>query len=62
MPSTKSWAVTSRAGLVFQRTPERRWMVQVLPSALMPPLARVGTSVATSATGLLALVMSVVAG
>jgi hypothetical protein len=37
-------------------------MVQVLPSALMPPLARVGTSVATSATGLLALVMSVVAG
>jgi hypothetical protein len=37
-------------------------MVQVRPSALMPPLAWVGTSVATSATGVLALAMSVVAG
>jgi hypothetical protein len=37
-------------------------MVRVLPSALMPPLALVGTSVATSATGVLALAMSVEAG
>jgi len=37
-------------------------MVQVLPSALMPPLAVVGISVATSATGVLALAVSVEAG
>jgi hypothetical protein len=37
-------------------------MVQVLPSALMPPLPVVGTSVATSATGVSALVVSVEAG
>jgi hypothetical protein len=54
--------VTSRAGEVFQRTPERRWMVQVLPSALMPPLALVGISAATSGAGVLALLVSVEAG
>jgi hypothetical protein len=37
-------------------------MVQVLPSALMPPLAWVGIPAATSGTGVLALVMSVEAG
>jgi hypothetical protein len=37
-------------------------MVQVLPSALMPPLALVGISVATSGTGVLALAMSLEAG
>jgi hypothetical protein len=48
--------------VVFQRTPGRRWIVQVLPSALMPPLATVGTSAATSATGVSAVVVSVEAG
>ncbi len=34
-----------------QRTPWRRCQVMVSPSALMPPLARVGTTVVSSGTG-----------
>src|SRR4029077_19929788 len=47
--STKSAAVTARAGVVFHCTPERSLNVEVLPSALMP-LPFVGTAVAMSGT------------
>src|SRR6478672_7437314 len=47
--STKSAAVTARAGVVFHFTPSRSLKVYVLPSALMPfPLT--GTAVAMSGT------------
>lgn len=42
----KSAAVTTRFTGGWNFTPLRRWMVMVLPSALMPPLATVGTWVA----------------
>ena len=47
---------------MFQSTPVRRWIVYVLPSALIPPLALVGISVARSGTGVFAVVVFVEAG
>ncbi len=42
----KSAAVTRRFTGGWNLTPGRRWMVIVRPSALRPPLATLGTSVA----------------
>ena len=42
----KSAAVTSRLTGGWNMTPLRRWKVYVLPSAEMPPLSVLGTSVA----------------
>lgn len=50
-----SAAVTCRAGLVFHLAPDRILIVYVLPSALIPPFATVGRSVARSATGVVFL-------
>src|SRR5262245_19370899 len=50
---TKSDAVTWRGGDVSHLTPFLRWSVYVLPPAVMPPFAIVGTEVAISGTTLI---------